>query len=613
MVAEIIIGSSVRKLNKVFDYNIPEKFINTVFVGTRVLVSFGNAKRLEEGQVVKIKEKSTYKVKDIEGIVDEFCISSEKLELANWMSKKYFCNVYDVIKLILPPGTTTKNSQNRVRSKKEKCVFLNKSVEEVEFDIETKKIKAEKHIKILELLKDLEGLSLADICEIAQVTQSVIKTLEKHEYVRIEEVEIYRNPFINKKIERVKGLKLTNEQQSAFNEIKEDIEKNRFNEFLLHGVTGSGKTEIYLQLINEVIKIGKSAIVLVPEISLTPQMVDRFLARFGDVVSVLHSKLSIGERYDQWRKIYSKESKIIIGARSAIFAPVEDLGIVIIDEEHDMSYKSETTPRYNAKEVACYICKQKNIPLILGSATPDICSYYKTTIGKSKILKLNKRANNASLPEMNIIDMREELENGNRSIFSQKLRNEILTNLGKKEQTILFLNRRGYSTFVICRDCGYTAKCNYCNISLTYHSHENKLKCHYCGYETQNYVECPSCNSKNIRHFGTGTQKIEDEIKKIFPNASTIRMDVDTTGTKNAHENILNQFKNENIDILIGTQMIVKGHHFPRVTLVGVLAADTSLNIEDYRANERTYQILTQVARTCRERKIRWKSCGSNI
>ena len=333
-------------------------------------------------------------------------------------------------------------------------------------------------------------------------------------------------------------------------------------------------------------------------------MVDRFIARFGKIIAVLHSKLSVGERYDQWQNIKQGKAKIIIGARSAIFAPIKNLGIIIIDEEHDQSYKSDMTPRFKAQEISRYIAKQNDIPLVLGSATPDISTFRKAKEGKIELIKLTKRANNATLPQIEIVDLKQELANGNRSIISTKLYENIEENINKKEQTILFLNRRGFSTFVMCRDCGYVAKCKKCNISLTYHSYTNTLKCHYCGYEIKNLSICPSCNSKNIKYFGTGTEKLENEIHKLFPKATTIRMDVDTVNKKNSHEKILNKFKNENIDILIGTQMVVKGHHFPNVTLVGVISADTSLNIEDYRSNERTFAILTQVAgRAGREQK----------
>ncbi len=351
-----------------------------------------------------------------------------------------------------------------------------------------------------------------------------------------------------------------------------------------------------MQLIEQVLKNERTALVLVPEISLTPQMVNRFLARFGDCIAVLHSKLSIGERYDEWHKIKEGKAKIVIGARSAIFAPISNLGIILIDEEHDSSYKSDMTPRYNAKDIAKFMAKQNKIPLVLGSATPEITTFYKAQNGDIRLLRLSKRANNSKLPDVKIIDMRDELAKGNKSMLSDLLYEKIENNLKNKKQTILFLNRRGYSTFVMCRDCGFTAKCKNCNITLTYHHDENKLKCHYCGFETNNITICPVCKSKNVRYFGSGTQKLEEEIHRLFPEAKTIRMDIDTVTKKNSHEKILNKFKDDNIDILIGTQMVVKGHHFPNVTLVGVIAADGSLNVGDYRASERTFQILTQVA-----------------
>jgi primosomal protein N' (replication factor Y) len=357
-----------------------------------------------------------------------------------------------------------------------------------------------------------------------------------------------------------------------------------------------GKTEIYLQLIEKALSLGKSAIMLVPEISLTPQIVDRFLARFGEQIAILHSKLSNGERYDEWQKIVEGKAKIVIGARSAIFAPVKNLGIIIIDEEHDMSYKSDMAPRYHAKDLAKYIAEKSNCPLVLGSATPDVATYKQALDNEIAIFKLSKRANNASLPEVQIVDLRQELAYGNRSMISEKLKLEIEKNLKDKKQTILFLNRRGYSTFVLCRECGEPVKCPNCNISLTYHKYENRLKCHYCGLQMPALKKCPNCGSDKIKYFGTGTQKLEDEVAKMFPEATTIRMDIDTVSKKNSHEEILNKFKNENINILIGTQMIVKGHHFPNVTLVGVIVADGALNMEDYNAAQKTFQTLVQVA-----------------
>ena len=597
MIAQIIINSNVKNLNKIFDYNVPTDLEGTICVGDRVLVPFGNKKTFEEGFVIGLKEKTEYKVKDIVKIQNEIKLTKENIELAKLMAKRYFCNISDCIKLMLPPGTISKNIENRIKDKKQRFVYLKKDIEEIEQEIESKIIKSEKQKRVLNFLIQNDGIQTTDLEVITDTTSAILKTLQNKEYIEIIEQEVERNPFINKNIEKTNKLKLTPEQKEAFEKIEKEIKKENYKEFLLYGVTGSGKTEIYLQAIEEVLKKGKTAIVLVPEISLTPQMVDRFISRFGqENIAVLHSKLSVGERYDQWKKIKKGECKIVIGARSAIFAPINNLGLIIIDEEHDSSYKSETNPRYNAKELAGYIAKQNSIPLILGSATPDVCTYYKAKNNNIELLELTKRANNSKLPIVETVDLRMELANGNKSILSEKLYNEIEKNLLDKKQTILFLNRRGYSTFVMCRDCGYTVKCKNCNITMTYHLNTNKLKCHYCGHEEKSVLECPECHSKNIKYFGTGTQKLEEEINKIFPNASTIRMDIDTVSKKNSHEEILNKFKNENIDILIGTQMVVKGHHFPNVTLVGVIAADSSLYIEDYKASERTFQILTQVA-----------------
>ena len=597
MIAQVIINSNVKNLNRIFDYNVPSKMQGTICVGDRVLVPFGNKKTYEEGFIVGLKENTQYKVKDIAKIQEGIKLTEENIDLAKLMARRYFCNISDCIKLMLPPGTLNKNIDSRVKDKTLNFVYLKKDIEEIEEDIENKIIKSEKQKRVLNFLIQNEGIQTTELEIITDTTNAVLKALEKKEYIEIIEEKIERNPFLNKDIKPTKKLKLTEEQQNAFNKIDETINNNENKEFLLYGVTGSGKTEIYLQLIEKIIQKNKTAIVLVPEISLTPQMVERFIARFGqEKIAVLHSKLSIGERYDQWNKIKNGECKIVIGARSAIFAPIQNLGLIIIDEEHDSSYKSETNPRYNAKELAGYMAKKNNIPLVLGSATPDISTYYKAENNKIEMLKLTKRANESNLPKVDVIDLREELANGNRSILSRKLYEEIEKNLKDKKQTILFLNRRGYSTFVMCRDCGYTVKCKNCNITMTYHIKTNKLKCHYCGHEEKNLTECPECHSKNIKYFGTGTQRLEEDINKIFPEATTIRMDIDTVTRKNSHEEILNKFKNDNINILIGTQMVVKGHHFPNVTLVGVIAADSSLYIEDYRANERTFQILTQVA-----------------
>ena len=595
MVVGVIINSTAKVLNRVFDYIVPVELEAQISVGDRVSIPFGNSKNAKEGFVFEIKESSPFATKSIIAI-EKDGLTEERMVLAKLMSRMYFCNIFDCIKLMLPPGTTSSNVENRVKDKVGNFVYLAKEVEEIDDDIENGILKSPKQIRVLEFLKENDGVYIGDLEVYTDTTRAVIKTLEKNEYIQIIEENIERNPFAFKEVPRDCNLPLTDEQQIAFEKVNSKIENNEFGEFLLYGVTGSGKTEVYLQLIQKVLDKGKTAIMLVPEISLTPQMVNRFLARFGNCISVLHSKLSIGERYDAFQKIKKGESKIIIGARSAIFAPVENIGILIIDEEHDMSYKSDMTPRYNAKDIARYICKNNNAPLVMGSATPDINTFYSTTTGKAELITLSRRANNSSLPDVEVVDLREELAKGNKSMISESLMLAIEENFKNKKQTILFLNRRGFSTFIMCRDCGFTAKCRNCNITLTYHKNENKLKCHYCGFEAKNITTCPSCNSKNVRYFGAGTQKLEEEVQKMFPGITTLRMDVDTVTKKNSHEQILEKFKNENVDILIGTQMVVKGHHFPNVTLVGVIAADSSLNIEDYRAGERTFQILTQVA-----------------
>ena len=601
MIAEVIINRGAKKLNKTFDYNIPKELEELILVGSKVLVPFGNGGKLTEAFVVGLKETSAFEVKDIAKLEEN--LTDKQIALAKWMAKRYFCNVSDCIKLMLTPGTRNKNKEKRIQDKTINCVYLKKDLEEIEFEIETEKIKSEKQKRVLNFIKDNEGTTVPEIEMFTDCARGIVNTLVKNGYLEIVEKKVERNPLLGRDCEKTCKLNLTEEQENAYKKVEETIDNKQYQQFLLYGVTGSGKTEVYLQLIEKVLNIGKNAIVLVPEISLTPQMLDRFISRFGkEEIAILHSKLSIGERHDEWERIREKKARIVIGARSAIFAPIENIGIIIIDEEHDSSYKSETNPRYNAKEIAKVLAKENQAPLVLGSATPDMTTFYHATnedaYGNTKIqlLTLTKRANHSSLPKVEIIDLKQELANGNRSMLSMELYNSIEENLKQKRQTILFLNRRGYSTFIMCRNCGYTVKCPNCNISMTYHSYERKLKCHYCGHEENIVTICPECHSDKIRYFGTGTQKLEQEIHKQFPEASTIRMDIDTVTKKNSHEEILNKFKNENIDILIGTQMVVKGHHFPNVTLVGVIAADSSLNIDDYRANERTFQILTQVA-----------------
>jgi primosomal protein N' (replication factor Y) len=429
-----------------------------------------------------------------------------------------------------------------------------------------------------------------------RVNTSLLDSLKEKGLINIEVVEKKRNPFGQTGILPEKKFELTDEQHQVIQKVMPSVENYQYQPFLIHGITGSGKTEVYMQLIKKIIDQSREAIVLVPEIALTPQMIERFRSRFGDQIAVLHSKLSLGERYDEWNRIKRGEVKIAIGARSAVFAPFENLGIIIVDEEHEHTYKSEQSPKYHAVEVAEFRCKQHNAILLLGSATPSLESYHKSEKGIYKMLVMENRYNQNKLPDIHIVDMRAELQNGNKSVFSDRLHNEIQRNLEMGEQTILFLNRRGYSTFISCRSCGYVVKCPHCEISLTYHKNSHFLSCHYCGYKQDPPQLCPKCNSKYIKYFGTGTEKIEKITNELFPTARISRLDLDTTSRKGSMERIIGEIRQGKVDILIGTQMIAKGLDFPNVTLVGVIAADMNLNLPEFRAAERTFQLITQVA-----------------
>jgi primosomal protein N' (replication factor Y) (superfamily II helicase) len=453
-------------------------------------------------------------------------------------------------------------------------------------------VKAHRQQEIIDYLKENKNSKKETILKNG-FSASSLKTLEKNKKIRIIKNEVYRE--INHDLEQIdKVIKLNFEQEKAYQKIKEAL----FHEktFLLHGVTGSGKTEIYLQIIQDVIAAKKEAIFLVPEISLTPQMVQRFKSRFDNEVALLHSGLSIGEKYDEWRKILRKEAKIVIGARSAIFAPLTNLGIIIIDEEHEDSYKQNEVPKYNARDVALYRSKKNKIPLVLGSATPSIISYTKAIKKDYEILKINNRAGKYQMPEVHIVDMAQEFKANNRSMFSKLLMSLIEQRLESKEQIILLLNRRGHSSFVMCRECGEVIKCPHCDISLTYYQTRDIIKCHYCGYSQPNVTNCPSCKSKYIKYVGTGTEKVEEALRASFPSARILRMDADTTKAKGAHEKIINAFSNHKADILVGTQMVAKGLDFKFVTLVGILMADMTLRYPDYKNSERTYQLITQVS-----------------
>lgn len=583
MFAEVIVDIKSPNTDKIYTYKVPEN-MEMLKVGMRVSVPFNN--RLVDGYVVRLVENTLYpdeKIKYIKTILDEYSVFNEKMiELAKWMKNYYNCYFSECLQCIMPAGI--KNGEKKVKMVQPLISMVPENLER----------KAPKQYEILNYLLNHNPTKLSDLVKNLDTDYSTIKVLEKKGFVKIYEIEV--NRYNINIVAESKPLLLTDEQSNAVNEIKKSIGNNIFDKFLLFGVTGSGKTEIYLQLIDLCIKSGKNSIVLVPEISLTAQTIERFVSRFGNKVAVMHSGLSQGERFDEWRKIKNGIVKVVVGVRNAVFAPFSNVGLIIIDEEHESTYKqSDMRPRYNAKEVAEKRCELENAVLILGSATPSLETFYKAMHGEYKLLKLSKRIN-LSMPQIEIVNMSNELSAGNRSIFSRKLYDQIKENLRKKEQTILFLNRRGYSSFVSCRDCGYVPKCPNCDISLTYHFQEKRLVCHYCGYNEQMTDVCPKCRSNRIRYLGIGTERIEKDIKKYFPEARVLRMDVDTTQTKGSHEKIFYDFKNGNADILIGTQMISKGFDIPNVTLVGVILADITLNIPDFRSSEKTFQLLTQVA-----------------
>ncbi len=593
-IASVIINKSARALDRFFDYLIPKELEGKIQIGTTVSVPFGKGNQMTEAYVVGFPTSSQVEnLKEISAILDETPLFDEKqLALIEFMKRRYFSTYLAALKTVVPYGLGL--SAKKVSDKILKGSTLAISNAEAFDALETARDKAPVQARIIELLMQNDFLANTDIQMLLGCTVASIKSLEKKGIIESVDIEIFRNPVDYNKIKKTKPLPPTKAQQTAIQKITDSLDV--FRVFLLHGVTGSGKTEVFLQCIDTVLEQGKNAIVLVPEISLTPQMIQRFAGRFGKQIAVLHSHLSFGERNDEYKRIKSGEARVVIGVRSAVFAPIHNLGLIVVDEEHENSYKSQNSPAYHAREIAAVRAKQHNVPLVLASATPSVESYYKALSGKYELITLKNRANSkAMLPNVSVVDMRLELMNGNRSLFSRQLIDEIQTNLNENHQTILFLNRRGFSTFISCRSCGYVVKCPRCNIAMTYHKNKDFLTCHYCGYTQRNVTICPDCGSQYIKHFGTGTQKVEEELQTLFPDAKVLRMDMDTVSAKNSHQQILEQFEKEKVDILIGTQMVTKGLDFENVTLVGVLAADMMLNLDDYRANEKTFDLITQV------------------
>ncbi|WP_404452543.1 primosomal protein N' [Virgibacillus necropolis] len=651
-VAKVIVDVPAKQINQTFDYAIPSKLEHVLVPGMRVIVPFGPRKIM--GFVIELTTTSTHnKLKEVIDVLDLTPVLTEELlKLGQWLAENTVSLYITAYQVMLPQVLKSQYKKELVRMTDEELeptmesLFAGRDVvpytefsqstirypqllkainngdvsvdylvkskitkktetmikpgidahllEEAYNDMSTK---AKKQRELLAyFIQYPEAINKKQLMSKIDTSSSTIKSLLDKKLLVSTKVEVYRNPFDDSAIVRTAPLTLTVQQDQAITPIKQTIADNTHDVFLLHGVTGSGKTEIYLQAIKDVIDKGQEAIVLVPEISLTPQMVHRFKGRFGSDVAVMHSALSSGEKYDEWRKIYRKEVKVVVGARSAIFAPFENLGIIIIDEEHETSYKQEDQPRYHARDVAIERGKKHQCPVILGSATPTLETYARAKKGVYKLATLSKRTNEKDMPEVKIVDMRNELHQGNRTMFSRKLKEKIETCIEKKEQVVLLLNRRGYSTFVMCRDCGHVKECPHCDIALTYHKNLNQLKCHYCSYEEPMPTICPECSSDLIRYFGTGTQRVEEALTQLIPEARIVRMDVDTTRRKGAHEKLLSQFGNGEADILLGTQMIAKGLDFENVTLVGVLTADSMLHLPDFRSSEKTFQLLTQVS-----------------
>lgn len=660
MIAEIYIDIPAGSVDKPFDYQIPEEMVRLVSPGIRVTVPFGRTKRLGFVTTVKTSSELKKLRKISEVIDPVPVLTPELLQLGVWLAETTLCPtvsayqamlpavmkgsyekqviVADRVRLtedfseltaLFPDGTAgwrrlaeipdpqvlgqirkaisdgvltvRQDVQNQAKVKKSMVVAATASKEELGKLLEKTESRSERQREVLRFFINSavpgRDYTVSELVADHHLSRQALHVLTGKGFLREQMTEQLRNPYqALEEGERTTPLPLTEEQGKAIRPIIRSIDQEEPNVFLCHGVTGSGKTELYLQSIQRVIENGRQAIVLVPEISLTPLMVHRFKGRFGDQVAVMHSGLSRGEKYDEWRRIREGRVHVAVGARSAIFAPFENLGLIIIDEEHESSYKQEDNPRYHARDVAIRRAERNHCPVVLGSATPSLESYARARKRVYRLLTLKERFNHHPLPPVDIVDMREEMRDGNHSVFSKELFTKMKERVGRHEQTVLFLNRRGYATFVMCRSCGTVIKCPHCDISLTYHRASHLLKCHYCGYEARVPDSCPTCGSDAMRYFGTGTQKVEAELNRLMPEARVIRMDVDTTSKRGGHERLLRRFGEHQADILLGTQMIAKGLDFPEVTLVGVLAADSMLYLPDFRASEKTFQLLEQVS-----------------
>lgn len=591
-IATVAVDNTFFSFDTDYDYILPNEF--EAYVGSRVNVPFGKGNTVRSGIIISIKQddNNNTQLKSIVEVLDR-PLSDEMVSLALWMKERCFCTTYDCLKQMLP------RSYGKIGSKSLRMVRLTEN----EFDFGTL---TNKQRNVCELLADIGAAGVNEICEFCSVGIGVLNTLKKHNVVEFYNKEVLRNPYSTAKEVVKENIVLSPEQNKAYLQNRKLLDEGGVG--LLFGVTGSGKTQIYLKLIDDVLDACRDAIVLVPEISLTPQVLEKFHSRYGSKTAVIHSGLSLGERNDEFKRIDRGEAKIVIGTRSAVFAPVHNLGIIIIDEEQEQTYKSERTPRYNAKDVARYRTKYNNALLLLGSATPSIESYSNALKGKYTLSVLNERYGNAVLPNVVTVDMKNELRNGNKSCISSVLRESLIETVENGKQAILLINRRGYNTFIACNECGHILTCPNCSISLTYHSYNNRLTCHYCGYTKRLDNKCDNCQSDSVRYSGYGTQRIEEEVSALVPGARVLRMDADTTSTKFSHEKLLNQFAQKEYNILIGTQMVAKGLDFEDVSLVGVVNADNSLYDESYFANERAFDLITQVVGRAGRRNTQGKA-----
>lgn len=592
--ASIIVDISIESLDKPFTYRIPDRLLGRCHPGTKVSIPFGAGNRIITGYILEIRSKANYdesRVKDIIDIVVEQSAADGRLvELAAFIREQYGSTMNTALKTVLPI--------KKVYKSKEKKTIKLIADRETTLEALSEAIRKKQYAKerILREIIDEEVLDYGLVTGKLGVSVSTLNSLVKNDLIRIDTENYFRNPIVIKKSEE-KDIVLNDIQKQIVDEFCADYDEGKRNTYLLHGITGSGKTVTYISIISEVIKRGKQVVVLIPEIALTYQTVKRFYHYFGERVSIMNSTLSEGEKFDQCQRAKQGEIDIIIGPRSALFVPFSNIGLIVIDEEHENSYKSESMPKYHAREVADKLASLHGASIVLGSATPAVESYYNADTGKYRLWRMDKRASGGHLPDTTIVDMREELTGkGNKSIFSLALQEKIRHRLDRDEQVMLFINRRGYAGFVSCRACGVVMRCPHCEVSLSEHKNTGKLVCHYCGYEEERHKICPKCGSKYLLGFKAGTEQIEEEVNRLFPDAKTLRMDADTTKQKDSMEKILSAFGEKKANVLIGTQMIVKGHDFPDVTLVGVIAADMSLAINDYRASERTFQLITQAA-----------------